>query len=148
MERTVNKKAHFEYELLEKFDAGIELFGHEVKTVRAARASLEGAYVIVRGGEAFLVGSSIPPYQSGNIEEGYDPLRPRRLLLTKKELVELANAEAKAGLTIVPISMYNKEGKIKLAIAIARGKKKHDKRETIKKRESKIEMERVIKSKR
>lgn len=148
MERTVNKKAHFDFELIKKFDAGIELFGHEVKAVRTGGTKLDGAHVVVRGGEAYLVGATIRPYQPANIDEEYDPTRPRRLLLMKKEITELSNAESKAGLTIVPVSMYNKKDRIKVEIAIARGKKKHDKRETIKKRESKIEMERVIKSKR
>lgn len=144
----MHKKAAFEYEFLERYTAGIELFGHEVKAVRAGRAALEGAHIIVRGGEAYLVGATIQPYQPGNVSEEYDPGRPRKLLLTKKELRTIESEEAKAGLTIVPLAMYNKSGKLKLDLAIARGKKRHDKRQVIKKREAKIEIEREIKSKR
>ncbi len=130
-----NRKAHFNYELLENFDAGIELLGHEVKSLRDKLGSLEGAYVIVRGNEAFLVGASIPPYQPKNAPKGYDERRNRKLILTRKEIHDLAESESKKGLTIVPISVYNKGRKLKVSLAIARGKKKFDKRETIKKRE-------------
>lgn len=140
-----NSKARFDYELLDRFEAGMELFGYEVKSVREKRAKLEGAHVVVRGGEAFLVGATIPPYQAANAPETFDPIRPRRLLLTKKEIHELMGAEMQKGLTIVPLSLYNKNRKLKLEIAIARGKKKADKRETIKKRETDREMERILK---
>src|SRR3990167_2483625 len=108
-----NRKAKFNYEFLEKLDAGIELFGFEVKSLRAKLGSLEGAYVIVRGNEAFLVNVYIPAYQTKNAPKGYDERRNRKLLLTKKEIHDLAAAEAKKGLTIVPISVYNKGRKIK-----------------------------------
>ncbi len=141
-----NKKAGFNFELLQEFSAGMELSGHEVKSVRKGRAKLEGAHVVVRGGEAYLVGATIEPYQPSNIEKGYDPARPRRLLLTKKELDALLGAESQKGLTIVPISMYNADrNRLKLRLAIARGKKKADKRESIKKRESDREIERMMK---
>lgn len=130
-----NRKAHFNYELVEKFDAGIELLGHEVKSLRNKLGSLEGSHVIIRGNEAFLVGAYIPAYQPKNAPKGLDERRNRKLLFTKKEIHALSQSEAKKGLTIVPISVYNKGRKIKVAIAIARGKKKFDKRETIKKRE-------------
>lgn len=130
-----NRKAKFNYELLEKLEAGIELLGSEVKSLRAKLGSLDGAYVIVRGSEAFMVGAYIPAYQPKNVPKGYDERRNRKLLLTKKEITSLTGAEAKKGLTIVPTSVYNKGRKIKVGIAIARGKKKFDKRETIKKRE-------------
>ena len=125
-----NRKSRFYYEILEKYEAGIELLGTEVKSVRGGRMSLEGAFIIIRGGEAFLINSNIPPYQIKNVEENYDPLRNRKLLLTKKEIGELVQSE-KTNLTIVPISVYNKNRKIKLEIALVKGKKKHDKRETI-----------------
>ena len=140
-----NKKAGFNYEFLEKLNAGIELFGFEVKSIRAKLGSLEGAYVIVRGNEAFLVNAYIPAYQPKNAPKGYDERRNRKLLLTKKEIKTLATSEAKKGLTIVPISVYNKGRKIKVEIAIARGKKKYDKRETLKKRDSEREMQREMK---
>ena len=140
-----NRKASFNYELLEKLEAGIELFGFEVKSLRKKQGSLEGAHVIVRGGEAFLVKATIPPYQPKNTAKDYDPERPRRLLFTKKEIAILAAAETKKGLTIVPVLVYNKGRKIKVEVAIARGKKKFDKRETIKRRETEREMRRTLK---
>ncbi len=140
-----NKKAHFDYEILEKFTAGIELLGFEVKALRGKMGSLEGSYVTIRGGEAYLIGSSIPPFQPNNTPKDYDPRRNRRLLLTKKEIASLAGTENKKGLTIVPISVYNAGRKIKVEIGVARGKKKFDKRETIKKRETDREIRRTLK---
>lgn len=140
-----NKKAHFDYEVMETLEAGVELLGFEVKSIRAKHGSLEGAYVIVRGKEAFLVGMSLPPYQQANTPEDYDPLRNRKLLLTSKEISTLSDIEGKKGLTIVPISVYNKGRKIKVQIAIVRGKKSFDKRETIKKRESDRDIHRSLK---
>ena len=139
-------KARFDYEILETFEAGLELFGHEVKTLRKHQGSLLGAYVVVRGGEAYLVGASIPPYQQNNVPKEYDPARPRRLLLSKKELGALSNTESTKGLTLVPISVYNKGRVLKLSLGIARGKKKFDKRETIKKRETDREVRRTLKN--
>lgn len=141
-----NKKVHFEYEILERYDAGIELLGLEVKAVRAKHGSLEGSHIIIRGGEAFLVGSTITPYQTGNTPKNYEPNRNRKLLLTKEELGELAAHESKKGLTIVPIALYNEGRKIKVEMAVVRGKKLHDKRETLKKRESERDMLRDIKN--
>ena len=140
-----NKKAHFDYEILEKFTAGIELLGFEVKALRGKMGSLEGSYVTIRGGEAYLIGSSIPPFQPNNTPKDYDPRRNRRLLLTTKEIASLAGTENKKGLTIVPISVYNAGRKIKVEIGVARGKKKFDKRETIKKRETDREIRRTLK---
>lgn len=140
-----NRKARFDYEILEKYEAGIELLGTEVKSVRSGKMSLEGAFVIVRGGEAFLINSNITPYQPKNAPQDYDPLRNRTLLLTKKEIAELAASEKNKSLTIVPISVYNKVRKIKVEIALVKGKKKHDKRESIKKRETDREVRRAIK---
>ncbi len=140
-----HKKATFDYELLESFEAGVQLFGTEVKSLRAHQGKLEGAHITVRGGEAFLINAEIPAFQPANAKSDYDPKRNRRLLLTKKELVKLAKGEEQAGLTLVPVSMYNKGRLIKLRLAIARGKKKVDKRETIKKRESIREIARAVK---
>jgi SsrA-binding protein len=140
-----NKKARFDYEIIETFEAGIELHGFEVKSLRDKQGSLEGAFAIARGGEVFLVGATIPAYQPKNAPKGYDALRPRKLLLTKKEIAEIALNEGKKGLTIVPISVYNKGRKLKISIGIARGKKTHDKRHTIKKREAEREMRRTLK---
>ncbi len=137
-----NKKAHFDYEILEKYEAGIELLGFEVKALKNHKGSLEGAYTIVRGGEAFVVNMLISPYQEKNTPSGYEPRRMRRLLLSKMEIADMAGMEK--NLTIVPISVYTKGDRIKLSIAIVRGKKKYDKRETTKKRETDREMGRVM----
>jgi len=137
-----NKKVSFDYEIMEKFEAGIELLGLEVKSVKAKHGHLDGARILVRGGEAFLVGASIPSYQPQNTPKGYEPDRNRKLLLTKKELIDLAQIEGKKGLTIVPVSIYQKGRKIKIEIAVVRGKKKYDKRETIKKRDTERDLAR------
>jgi SsrA-binding protein len=140
-----NRKARFDYEIQEKYEAGIELLGSEVKSVRKGQMSLEGSFVIVRGGEAFLINSNIPPYQPKNTDTGYDPVRNRKILLTKKEIRELADTERNKSLTIVPMAVYNKGKKVKIEIALVRGKKKHDKRETLKKRDTDREIRRTIK---
>jgi SsrA-binding protein len=141
-----NKKAHFDFEFLEQYEAGVVLHGYEVKAVRAHKANLNGAYVIIRGGEAFLVNATISPYQVANTPKNYDPERARKLLLTKKQLAELEQGSEKQGLTIVAIKWYNKNRKLKLQIALAHGKKKADKRETIKDRDNKREIDRILKS--
>jgi SsrA-binding protein len=140
-----NRKAYFNYEILEKYEAGIELLGMEVKGVRTGKMSLEGAFVIVRGGEVYLINANLPPYQPNNSEKDYDPLRNKKLLLTKKEINVLVETEKNKSLTIVPISVYNKGRKIKVEIALVKGKKKHDKRETIKKRETERDLRRQYK---
>jgi SsrA-binding protein len=140
-----NRKVYFNYEILEKYETGIELLGTEVKSVRSGKMSLEGAFVIVRGGECFLINANVPPYQPNNIPKEYDPLRNKKLLMTKKEIAILADSGNNKSLTIVPISVYNKGRKIKVSIALAKGKKKFDKRETIKKRETDREVRREYK---
>ena len=140
-----NRKARFNYEILGKYETGIELLGTEVKSVRNGQMSLEGAFVIARGGEAYLINANIPPYQPANAPKDYDPLRNRKLLLTKKEITKLADSEKNKSLTIVPISVYNKGRKIKVEIALVKGKKKFDKRETLKKRDTDREIRREIK---
>ncbi len=141
-----NKKARFNYEILEKYEAGIELLGFEVKSLKKGQGSLDSAHIIVRGNEVFVINMSIPPYQIANTPKDYDSLRNRRLLLTKKEIANLAKEEGKKGLTIVPISVYNKGRKLKMEIAVVRGKKKYDKRETIKKRDTEREIRRTLKN--
>ncbi|MBI4155992.1 MAG: SsrA-binding protein SmpB [Candidatus Zambryskibacteria bacterium] len=136
MSLITNKKAYFNYEILDTYVAGIELFGFEVKSLKGGQGSLEGSYVTVRGGEAYIVRMFVPPYQPANTPKDYDPYRNRKLLLTKKEIKDLETIENKKGLTIVPLSVYNKGRKIKLDIATAKGKKKFDKRETLKKRDT------------
>lgn len=142
---TDNRKAHFNYEILEKYEAGIELFGYEVKAVKAGKVSIVGSHGIVRGGEMYIVGMQIQPYQTNNTPENYDIERTRKLLLNKKELHELADADQKKGLTIVPLSLYSKGQRIKVELAIVKGKKLHDKRETIKKRDVDREIRRSLK---
>jgi SsrA-binding protein len=131
-----NKKARFDYEILEEFESGIELEGFEVMALRSRQGSLEGAYVTIRGGEAYIINMFIPPYQPSNTPNDYEPRRNRKLLLTKKELSELAGKESQKGLTIVPLSVYNKKRWIKVSVAVVRGKKKFDKRESIKRRDT------------
>ena len=138
-----NDRAGFDYELLDKMEAGLELLGYEVKSLRAKHGSLKGARVVARGGEAYLVGASIPAWQKANAPKNYDPERTRRLLLKKDEIVQIASAEAKKGLTIVPLMVYTKGRNLKLGLAIARGKKKEDKRHDIRAREEKRRMERL-----
>ncbi len=141
----VYKKAGLKYETLKTFEAGIELIGAEVKSIRKKLGSMDGSHVIIRGGEAFIVGMTIPPYQVANTSKGYDSERPRRLLLNKREIATLADSDAKKGLTLVPISLYNTHGLIKVKVAIMRGKGKADKREDLKKREANREAERALK---
>lgn len=140
-----NKKAYFNYEIIDKYEGGIELLGTEVKSIRNGKVSLEGAFVIIRGGEIFLINANIQPYQASNVPLGYDPLRNRKLLLTKKEIKKLSESEKNKSLTIAPISLYNKGRKIKIEIALVAGKRKVDKRETIKKRETDREIRREYK---
>ncbi len=142
---TENRKARFNYEILEKYEAGIELLGTEVKSVRNGQISLEGAFIIIRGGEAYLINANIPPYQTKNAPSLYDPLRNRKILLTKKEINELTATEKNKSLTIVPIALYNKGRKIKIEVALVKGKKKFDKRETLKKRDTDRELRREYK---
>lgn len=141
-----HKKARLDYEILEEFEAGLELEGGEVKSLRGKQGKLEGAHVIVRGGEAYLVGAHIPPYQPGNTKDDYDPARTRKLLLNRKELAALAKHEAVKGLTIVPLRVYNKGKNLKLSIGVARGRKKYDKRAVLKERDTKREIQRSLKN--
>lgn len=141
-----HKRVSFDFDLLETFEAGISLLGTEVKPVRGGQGKLEGSYVIIRGKEAFLVGASIPAFQKKNVSKDYDAERARKILLTKKELANLEQKNERQGLTIVPIKLYNKGSKLKLEIAIARGKKKTDKRQSIQKRDTQRDIERELKS--
>lgn len=141
-----NKKAHFDFEILQTFEAGLELLGTEVKSIRAGRAKLDGGHVIIRGGEAYLVNISISAFQPINTKKGYDPERVRRLLLSKKELALLERETEHSHLTAVALSLYSKGSKIKLEFGLARGKKKADKRESLKERDTKREIDRTLKS--
>lgn len=142
---TENRKARFTYEILDTYETGIELEGIEVKSIRLGRASLDGCYAIIRGDEAYLLGMFVPPYQENNTAESYDPRQTRKLLLTKKQILEIGKSAENRGLTLVPLSLYTKGSKIKLSLGIARGKKKYDKRETLKKRDTDRELRRIMK---
>jgi len=138
-----NRKARFEYFLLEHYEAGLSLQGSEIKSIRAGQVSLAEAYVRVEGRQAWLMEAHIAPYAQAN-RYNHEPKRPRRLLLHRKELRELWDAVRQKGVTIVPTRVYLKEGRAKLEIAIAKGKKLHDKRQAIAQREAEREMERQM----
>jgi SsrA-binding protein len=140
------KKALLRFAPVETFSAGLELMGQEVKALRSRLGSLDGARVVVRGGEAYITGMTIPPYQPANMPKSYDPERARRLLLTKQEIRTLAIEEAKKGLTIIPLEVYSTGRLVKARIAIVRGKGKADRREDLKKRDAERETGRVLKN--
>jgi SsrA-binding protein len=140
-----NRRAGFEYEIIEKIDAGLALLGFEVKALRAGKASITGAYATIKGNEALLLGAEISPYQPKNTPASYDPSRTRHLLLTREEIKELTGKIHQRGLTLVPIKIYSKGRTVKLELGLARKKKKFDKRETIKRRETSREIERSLK---
>lgn len=131
----INKKAGFDYELLERFEAGLMLLGHEVKSAKIGNAHLSGSYVVVRDNGAWLIGSHIGHYRQASPLSGYDPERSRQLLLHKKEIRYLQGKATEKRLTFIPLKLYTKAGKIKLEFALARSKKKYEKREIIKKRD-------------
>lgn len=141
-----HKKARFDYEILDTYEAGIMLSGTEVKSIRAKKVKLEGSFVVVRGGEPFIVGLNIPPYQPKNTPASYDSEQTRKLLLSKKEIAEIDQKTNTERLTAIPLKLYNSGQKIKLEIAVVRGKKKHDKREALKARDSKRDIERTLKN--
>ncbi|MDT8896840.1 SsrA-binding protein SmpB [Thermanaerothrix sp. 4228-RoL] len=136
-----NRKAKFEYFLLERYEAGIALQGSEIKSVRAGQVNLTDSYVQVDGREAWLVNAHIAPYDKAS-RFNHDPKRPRRLLLHRREILELWNAVRQKGVTIIPVQMYLKDGLAKVEIAIAKGKKLYDKRHDIAKRDEERELAR------
>lgn len=145
----INKKAGFDYQILQTFEAGIELKGFEVKAIKSGRINLRGSYVIMKNNEAFLLNADIPPYQAKNTPTDYDSKRTRRLLLNKSEIKNLIDRVQEKGLTLVPLKVYTKgvstgsaRGRIKIEIGLAKSRKKFDKRALIKKRETEREMER------
>ena len=146
MERIENRKAKRDYTILETIEAGIVLSGGEVKSVRTHRASLEGAHVDVAGTKAELLNADIQPYQPKNIKGEYDQKRPRALLLSRAELEKLLDIKRQKGLTIVPLSMYNRGRYVKVALGIVRGKKKYDKREDLKKEAARRDTGRTLKN--
>lgn len=141
-----NKKAFFDYDILKNYDAGIVLFGFEVKSVKLKRINLKGSFVVFKGSELYLLNADIPPYQPKNTPTDYDSKRSRKLLLHKSEIKELIGKSHEKGLTMVPLKVYTIRGKIKIEFGLARGKRKYEKREKIKKREAGREIERKMKS--
>ena len=140
-----NKKEYFNYEILEKLEAGMVLIGQEVKSIKSGRINLAGSYVILRNEEVYLINANVPPYQPKNLPQEYDPMRPRKLLLKKSEIKYLIGKSREHHLTLIPLRVYTKKGKIKLEFTTARGKRKADKKELIKKRETEREIERELK---
>ncbi len=145
MEKTLatNRKARHDYFIEKTYEAGIALKGTEVKSIRAGKANLKESYCVIRNNEAFVVGMHISPYKEGNIFN-VDPLRDRKLLLNKREILRINQEVMQKGMAVIPLSLYLKNGLIKMEIAIARGKKLYDKRESMKERDIKRSLERYI----
>lgn len=139
----VNRRARHEYHVLDRFEAGIELRGTEVKSLREGRIALKDSYADVEGGELFLFNAHIPPYEPGN-RFNHDPERRRRLLMHRKEIARLGGQVAEKGLTLVPMRVYFKRGKVKVELGLCRGKQAFDKRAAIREQETKREMDRAI----
>ena len=146
MEAINNKRAYFDYEFLESFEAGMVLMGQEVKSIKSGKMSLAGSYVVLKGGEVYLMNANIAPYQPQNAPQDYVPTRSRKLLLKKKEIKYLFGKSQEKGLTLIPLRVYSNKGKLKLEFAVSRGRKKADKKELIKKREAEKEMRRALKN--
>ncbi|MEA3247100.1 MAG: SsrA-binding protein SmpB [Gemmatimonadota bacterium] len=140
-----NKRARFDYEILEQWEAGIVLTGTEVKSLRAGRATINEAYGVVKDGELWLLNMHVPPYEQGN-QFNHDPTRTRKLLLHRREARRLIGAVERQGLTLVPLELYFKGSHAKVRLALGRGKKVHDKRETIRRREGDREIARALKT--
>ena len=143
----INKKAKHDYHILETYEAGLVLSGHEVKAIREGKISIKGAHVAVIKNEMTLIGAQISPYQPKNTPENYDSSRSRRLLLHKKQIKSLIGKTKEKGLTLIPLRVYTKHGRLKIEIGLARGKRKPDKRETIKKKEVQRKIKRAFNNK-
>lgn len=144
-ELAINRRASFDYDILETYEAGVELAGYEVKSAKEGKINLKGAYALVRNGQLWLLNALISPYQPANMPKDYQPERTRRLLLRKKEINQLIGKVSQKGLTLIPLKVYTKQSKIKVLIGLARHKRKADKREQIKKREAAREIKRTLK---
>ncbi len=140
-----NRRAFFDYEILEKYEAGIQLTGSEVKAAKLGKMNISAAYAIIREGELWLLNSSIAPYQAKNVSKEYDPLRTRKLLLKKSEINELFGKLQQKGLTLLPLKVYNKDGKIKIELGLGKGRKLYDKRQKIRAQEIEREIKRTLK---
>ena len=136
-----NRRARFDYDISETIEAGIELLGQEVKSTRAGQMNIGGSHALIRGNEAWLLNATIPPYQPLNVREAYDPKRTRRLLLKKSEIRNLVGS-IKEKMSLIPLRAYVKSNRIKIEIGIGKPRKKHDKRELLKKRTTEGEMRR------
>ncbi len=142
-----NRRANYDYEILEKFEGGLVLKGYEVKAIKTGKASLKGAYVVVQNNEVFLINAHISPYQKANTPDNYQPDQTRKILLHKSEIKSLIGKTRQKGLTLVPIKMYTKKGRIKLQFGLGKGKRKFDKREAVAKKEAKRRIERAMREK-
>ena len=141
-----NKKAHFDYEILEKYEAGLVLIGQEVKSIRTGHIDLVGSYVIIHNNQPELIGAKIAAYQPKNTPTSYNPEQSRKLLLNKKELNYLSGKVHERGFSLIPLKVYDNNGRIKLEFALAKGKKKFSKKEKIKKRDMQRDIERELQS--
>lgn len=142
---TVNRRARHDYHVLDSYEAGIELRGTEVKSLRQGNITLKDSYAEVKDGQLFLVGAHISPYEQGNIFN-HPPERTRRLLMHKREILRLGARVAEKGLTLIPLKLYFSKGRVKVEIGLCRGKNVVDKRQTLREREAKREMDRAMKS--
>jgi SsrA-binding protein len=142
-----NRRIKFDYEVKELFEAGLVLLGVEVKSVKSGNISLRGSFVAIHENDAYLTNATIPPWQPKNTPDDYDPIRSRKLLLKKSELKQLIGAKKTKGLTLVPIRVYNKGGKVKVQIALAKGKRKADKKQMKKERDILRDTERMLRGK-
>ena len=140
-----NRKASFLYEIIEKYEAGISLYGPEIKSIKSGKVNLSDGYVVIKNGEALLLNVHISPYEKAS-RENKDPLRTRVLLLHKHEILRLLGKIKEKNLTVVPLKMYLKTGRAKIEIALVKGKKLYDKRASVKEKENKREVERVLKN--
>ena len=138
-----NKKAQFNYFLLDKYEAGLVLTGHEVKSIKEGRLSLKGAFISIQQGELYLVNAQISSFQPANAPTDFNPERPKKILLKRKEIKSLIGKVKEKGITLIPLKIYLRRNKIKLELALAKGKKKWDKKEIIKERDIKRRMRRV-----
>lgn len=139
-----NRRARFDYDILEEYEAGLELSGQEVKSAKGGKMNLAGAYAVLRGGEAWLLNAQIPPYQPKNAPADYDPARTRRLLLRRGEIKDLLGRLHEKGLSLLPLRAYVKRGLVKLELGLGRSRKSKDKREVLKKRSAEREMRRGV----
>ena len=139
-----NRKAFHDYFVLERFEAGIELFGTEVKSIRAGQVNLKDSYCTIREGELFVRGMHVSPYEKGNIFNR-DPVRTRRLLMHKREIRKLGDRVAQDGVTLVPLSLYFKDSRVKVSLGLCKGKKLYDKRDSDAERNAKRDMDRAMK---